>query len=484
MWPMRRVLVPGALLLLCAGVYLLFFRPKPAHISTLVPEDFAFGVFTRSLNDLRQLYEGPYSNKEADPAHLRFGQPCNVPGLDGVNYEAPAASFWTSGGAEIFLMPVRDARAFEQAFERERESIRVLEPERVAKNYFSLSEQRVSAKPGARNELVLDAERYPLALCGRPRDGNMLRMMLSYVLLRESPRKPPGVRLLIQDAAQLPAPVADAIAAQCEDLLLGFPLPASPDAPVRIEGEATLVPTGFIARSAHLSAELDLTDVVASFPHNTVLLLGLVLDAPGWQQAGVIVPLGDAAFACGIVEERVHARRFTVLFAARPRSAHDLERLRANGHARLIGPVDPEWTSLEDEKTEVRTAPLPAPPKWLEGVLRSEAESPPPVYVSAAVERGIWYCAIGSQAEGVVRRALGCLRDMRELGLSRVQQVASHREFLAGPHVGLALVTPNGLKALGASMPFFEIASLAHPPAITAVLDVDERAKLDVRIAR
>ncbi len=483
---MRRALVPGALLVLALGICLLFFfRLEPAHISELVPKDFSFGVFTRSLNDLRQLYEGPYARGDTDPAHLRFGRPCNVPGLDGVDYDAPAASYWTDGlKEEVFLMPVLDAPAFEDAFDRERENTRVRDPVRVAKNYVSLSEQRVAARRGGRNDLAMQAARYPLALCGRPRDGALLRAMLAYLLAREAPKKPEGP-LLAQEAARFPAGVADAIARECEDLLLGFPLPETPDAPVRVVGEAGLVPDGMVARSAHLAAEVDLTDVAASFPHNTVLFLGLVLDARAWQDVGMPLPLGDAAFACGILEERIHARRFTVLIAARPRSPHDLARLKEQGLRPLVGETAQlAWTTVEDDRAEVRTAALLEPPAWLAQVLSSDAQAAPPVYVSTATERGIWYCAIGSQAEGTVRRALDCLRDRPELGLSRDKPVAQHPGFLRGSHVGLALVTVSGLKALGYAMPYFEIASLHQPPSITAVLDVDERGKLEILIGR
>jgi hypothetical protein len=381
-------------------------------------------------------------------------------------------------------MPVRKIPAFEDAFEQERENIRMREPERVAKSYLSLSQQPVRARRGPLNSLVLDAVRYPLAVCGRPRDGTMLTAMLAYLLAREAPRKPEAP-LLIQQATRLPKGVADVIARQCDDLLLGFPLPDAPDAPVRVEGEAALVPTGMVARSAHLAAEVDLTNVVASFPHNTVLLAGLVLDAPGWQEVGLPLPLGNAAFACGLVEEKIHARRFTVLLAARPASAHDLARLKEQSLAPLVGdPAGLSWNTVEDGRAEVRTAELPDAPAWLAQVLRSDAEAPPPVYVSTTSERGIWYCAIGSLAEGTVRRALGCLRDTPELGLSRNKPIALHKRFLARPHVGLALVTAAGLKAFDAQMPYFEIASLDQPPSVTAVLDVDAKAKLEILIAR
>jgi len=478
----RRLWIAGGLVALVA-FYLLFLRLEPAHLSTLVPADFSFGVFTSSLNDLRQLYEAPYQHEDADPARLRFGRPANVPGLDGVSYDEPAGSYWTADKAEIFLLPVRDESAFEDAFERERENIHMEEPERVAKNYVSLSEKRVHARRGRRNELVLRASKYPLALCGYPRDALTLRMMLTYLLLREPDRKPSGIPLLVQAASRLPNSVAGVLADECEDLLLGFPLSA--DGAVRVDGEASLARGSIVARSAHLAAEVDLTDMAGSFPYNTSLFLGLVLDRDGWQELGLPLPVGDGAFAIGLVEEKIHARRFTVLAAARPRDDADLARLAADGYRPLAGGTgDLEWNSLEDQTSEVRTAMLPEPPAWLAQVLRSDADAPPPVYVSTAVERGIWYCAIGSQAEGTVRRALGCLRESRELGLARVSPIAKHPEFLRGPHVGLALVTASGLEAFDFTVPYFEIASLGQPPSATVVIDVDEHAEIDIRIER
>lgn len=481
---MRRAVVPGVLIALVAG-YLLVTRPRAAHLAELVPHDFAFGVFTRSFDDLGQLYEGPYARKDEDPVRLRFGAPCNVPNLDGVDYEIPAGSYWTKDlEAEVLLMPVRKVPAFEDAFERERENIRMREPERVATSYLSLSQQEARARRGPRNDLVLEALRYPLAVCGRPRNGPMLAAMLAYLLSREAPRKP-DAPLLIQHVTRIPKGVADTIATQCEDLVLGVLPPDSPGAPVRVEGQAALVPTGMVARSAHLAAEVDLTNMVASFPHNTVLLAGLVLDASGWQETGMPLPLGGAAFAIGLVEERIHARRFTVLLAARPASKHDLARLNEQAVKPLVGDATAlAWNRIEDGGAEVRTATLAEAPPWLARVLRSDADAPPPIYVSTTSERGIWYCAIGSLAEGTVRRALGCLRDTPELGLSRSRPVALHKRFLEGTHVGLALVTPAGLKAFDAQMPYFEIASLDQPASVTAVLDVDPKAKLEILIAR
>jgi hypothetical protein len=210
-----------------------------------------------------------------------------------------------------------------------------------------------------------------------------------------------------------------------------------------------------------------------------------VLDAAGWQDAGLPIPVGNAAVACGIVEERIHARRFTVLLAARPASPHDLARVKEQALAPLVGDTAGlAWNAVEDGRAEVRTAALPDAPPWLAHVLRADADAAPPVYVSTTSERGIWYCAIGSQAEGTVRRALGCLRETPELGLSRSKPVALHGRFLGGAHVGLALVTAAGLKAFGMTMPYFEIASLDQPSSVTAVLDVDERAKLEILIAR
>lgn len=59
-----------------------------------------------------------------------------------------------------------------------------------------------------------------------------------------------------------------------------------------------------------------------------------------------------------------------------------------------------------------------------------------------------------------------------------------HKRFLEGPHVGLLMVTAAGLKAFEMPMPYFEVAGLDQPGSLTAVLDVDEKAKLEIVIAR
>lgn len=475
----------GGLLVATLLFFYGFVALRPAHLAALVPEDFSFGVFSSSLNDLHQLYEAPLRNREADPRVLRFGIPANVPGLDGYDYDEPLASFLDGEGREVILIPVENVDAFEEKFDQERERIAVREPERVARNYLALSTQPIDISRASRsNPLALAASAYPLALAGHPKDGLTLRLMLTYLFLRESPRKPPGVPILGPEVGHIPRPVAERIAAECDSLLLGFPLPTDPGA-VEVEGRADLSSGSLLARSAHLTTETDLANLAASFPFDTVLLLGLVLDGDGWRELGLPLPVGDAAVAFGLVEKPIHARPYTLLVAARPAAPADLARLEATGAHDLLGGAALAWTTQPEGAATVRTAPLDAWPDWIAPVLRSHAQTPPPVFVSTASERGIWYCAIGSQAESAVRHALGCLRDRPELGLQRARQVAAHPEFLARPHVGLAMVTAAGMKAFDYRMPMVEIASLGQPPAVTAVLDVDgAAARLDMRIER
>jgi hypothetical protein len=478
--------VTGLLLLTLALAWFIFFDLRPAHISELVPEDFKFGIFYRSLNELRELYEAPYQRSDADPARLRLGDPINNPGLSGVYYGGPAGSFRDKDGAEIHLVPFVDVDAFKDAYETERADLSVRAPHRVAENYFALSREKATARRGPENPLVLRATDFPLALAGHPKDASTFRVMLATLFVREARRKPAGVPLLGLEVRRLPTPVAAAVARECDDFLLGFPQQERAG-PVRVVVEAKLAEGSAVARGAALVEDLDLTGLVATFPYNTVLLAGGVLDAEGWRVLGLPIPVGDAAFAFGLVEKRLHARRFTLLLAARPRDPAVLKTLAEAGYRPLL--ENPEvrlpFATVEDGGVEVRTAPLAAPPAWLADVMRSDAAKAPPVYVSSTVAKGVWYCAIGSLAEGTVRYALACLRGARELGIQRSAPVAGHRELLAAPHAGIALVTAAGLKGLRYEMPLWEVASVGQPPAITAVLDVDGReARIDIRAER
>ena len=57
-------------------------------------------------------------------------------------------------------------------------------------------------------------------------------------------------------------------------------------------------------------------------------------------------------------------------------------------------------------------------------------------------------------------------------------------EAQRGSHAGLVLVTATGLKAFRYTMPMLEVASLGQPAAVTGVLDLDDRAHLELRIPR
>ena len=84
-------------------------------------------------------------------------------------------------------------------------------------------------------------------------------------------------------------------------------------------------------------------------------------------------------------------------------------------------------------------------------------KDPPPVYVSTAFENGIWFCAVGSQAEGAVRTALACMRGATELSIfglgvrgldGKEPSRASPGRDLAGNHVAAALITAEGMRAV------------------------------------
>jgi len=478
--------IVGVAVLAAGAILLGFVGRRPAHLSALVPDDFSYGIFYRSANELRELYEGPYQRRDTDPARLRIGAPANVPGFDGIAYDEPAGAFWRDG-QEVLLVPIVDFDAFEDAFDQNRENLNIRPPRRPASNYATLSTGRYEAERGDDHPLVRRAlERFPVAVCGRPRDARTFRDMLAYLFVRESPRKPPGVPLAAREVRRIPDAVAGAAAEECDDLLIGLLQPDEDALPAVLE--VTPRAGGLLERAAPLADRVDLVGMVASFPFNTVLCLGAVLDARGWKDVGLPLPVGDGAFAFGLVEHKHHARRFTLLVAARPAGEAALGALAAGGHAALLDDPATEFSfeTVRAGQTEVRTARLGnEPPVWLKTVLASAARKKPPVYVSTAVADGIWYAAVGSQAQPVVQHALGCLRDAPELGLSRSKPVADDAELLRGPHTAVALVTASGLEALRYPMPLVEIASQGTPPSVTAFLDVTNgRATTRLRLAR
>jgi hypothetical protein len=482
-----RLLTLGVLALLLLGAILFLFTlfglPE-VHVSALVPEDSRLVLGYSSINELRELYEGPTAPMNFDPALSRIGRRVNNPGFDGIDFEQAVASYVTQDGQEVHLVPYADFDAFERAFAISRDNIHLRGPFREARNYLSASKTGVRPARGPEDPLARQLDEHVMLLASRPESALDVRFMLSYLLALDVDTARVKVPLLSRIVTGIPEGTARFVARECDDFLLGVPKGQRATDPLRVVLRAAPRARGALALAEEVAKQVDLARLVGSFPRSSGIVVGGVMDAKGWEQIGLALPLGDGALAAGIVERKYHGRPYTLLVAASPKDPKDLEKLHAQGHALLSGSGAPEFAAEEDEGTEVRTAVLEVPPAWMATILRASQKAPPPVYLSTAVEKGVWYCAIGSQAEHTVRSALGCLRGAAELSLRGVDGVQAHREFFRAGHAALALITPAGLKALRFPMPYVQIANLGQPKAVTFVLDVAGMAQGDLRLAR
>jgi len=476
----------GLLLLLAAALlYFTVFAREEAHIANLVPTDFRYGVFYSSLNDLRELYEGPYARRDFDPARRRIGEFVNAPGLDGISVQAPVGSYFAGDGPdldEVFVVPTTDFGAYETAFRKERENLRLKAPHRVGSNYFSVSGSPREARRGPDNRLVLKTLGYPLALVGRPTDALTVRFMLFSFLSREARQQPEGLPLLARmPLARVPAEV---VARECDELLIGVPQPAPPKDVLRAEAEAVLAEGSALRRAATVARSVDVGALLGGFPNRSLIGAGAALDARGWDELGLPLPLGGGALAFAIVRPlRGVARPYNLLVVAQPVEKEALARLAGTGYQALLDePRTLEFTKSPYDRHGIATCALGEPPQWLANLLRSSSQSPAPVYLSQVVAGDRWCVAIGQHAEAVLAKLLD---SAAELQLRGAEELAHHPELMEPGHVAVAFATPDGLKALGAPMPMVEVASFGQPVAVTATVDVAENeARAEIRLKR
>jgi len=474
----------AAAVLLAALFYLSFLDRSPAHLAALVPQEMRWGIFYRSIDDLRQAYAGPYARHDVDCARLRLGEPINAPDFEGVLQQTPIGSYRDRDGEEIFLVPFFDLDAYEKAFETNRENVLLRPPHRAAANYVSVSTSPGRASRGDDNPLVLRALQYPVSAAGRPADGRALRSMLFDLLSRESRREPPGIVPLWREVARLPDAVGDPIAAACADLVVGVVPATSPTVVPHVEFDARAAPDGLLARAGPVAREVDLHSCLRALPVQTVLFCGAAFDARGWSEVGLPWDLGDAACVAAIIHSRHRARFNSLLVVIRPREPARLEAIDARA---LLGAPPPPCTFSEvtvDDLT-LRTAKLDAPPAWLETLLASDQRDPPPVYLSTASAGGFWYAAVGAWAEDVVRKAIDCQRGRTELSIEADRTIPFPERLFRAGHTAAAMTTVEGLKALAYPMPYVDLASIGQPISATLVVDVaGDKVKGELRVAR
>lgn len=472
---MRFVLLATFVVVVLAAAYAAFVAIEAAEVplSALVPEDARFVVVYRSVNDLRDAFRGRHVPQREDAARRLLGSPANNPDLDGVAFDRPAARYLTRDMQEVILLPVANFRAFEEAFDRNREALRLRAPVRVG-DYVSVSASSARARRGPDNPDVVEALDAPYGAVVAESDPRVLRLTLPRLLALEEP-----------DARSLPDALFDRLARECRRIVLE----AHPGGEEGDAGRLAFtfrIGPGAMERAAKAAFALDAAGLAACFPAETLLLAAGALAAPEWEALFPEMRLGDAAVAAGIVRTAEGRRPHALLVAVRAAEEARLRALDASA-ASLVWP-DPAtpipFEALDDAGTTVRSAPLPAPPPFLAPLYRDDSGTAPPVRVALATERGVFLLAVGSRADGVVRRALAHLRGDRAASLASLAPVAAHPGFLDPGAAFLGAALEEGLRALGASMPLLGVVDIGRPAAATFRARFDGALRVDVRLSR
>ncbi len=472
-------------LLGAAAIYYAFFSLSDANIAALVPEDMRYGVFYRSLDELREAYENPHARSDLDPARRRVGRPVNAPGLDGMAYHRPVGSFFNREGEEIHIVPFRDFDAFDEAFEKGQDNLHLRAPQKIAKGYLGLSRTGRLPSKGPDHRLVRRGLEFPISLVGYPDNATTLKNMLLSLLGPDVTSRTGGVPPLAKVALQMPTPAAQLIAEELENLIVGVTASRDLKAPVLVTMEGQPKSDGILARAGRHRGKLGLKQVMACLPVKTTMFAAAALDGTGWRAAGLPVDIGDAAIAIAVIDNRLRAGRFQLLVVAKPAGGTDiLDRLDTLAPVLFAEELAANARYKDVRGTPVRVAKLTTKPPLLKTFLRSGTVKPLPVYFASAREGGLWFGAIGAYAEGTIQSALGCHRGASELSVLRSPLMKHHAELSQREGVAVALISPEGLRALKLPMPYFGIVSLDQPPAITAILDVEGQARMDVRITR
>ncbi|MHC4451428.1 MAG: hypothetical protein ACYS0E_15040 [Planctomycetota bacterium] len=475
------ILIAGGLGL--AAWSLGLFDPPTAHIAALIPEGTRYAVVTRSLNDLREAYEGKYAPRNSDPAKSRFGQPVNVPELDGFDYERPAGYF-TQDGKLVYLVPVADQGAFEDAHAEARQNIRAQAPVRVAKHYLSVADSDAVAVVGPDNRWILEAAGHPLALVGRPTDAPVLRGMLVSFF---GPDPLPRVRNALPIAtlcARLSPTVADPMAAEMEQMRLALP-DREPGGQVKFDLLARPSVTSHLARAADFAPKAHVAELLGYFPAGnqmqTTAGASVVLDGDAWKKFGSPFDVGPAAGAVGLVSLKFRAGKYAVVFGLAPTDAR-----RANE----IALAPPEAKERVVDGTPMRIWKLTDVPPFLQPIFVSDAETAPPLFACTARASGAWFCTMGAHAEEVMRVVIHAATEKSQKSLRnlvgdenrKIAPTRAHGRFFDAGRLAVGFMTAEAQRALRFPLPYIPMGSIGQPEAITFTLEHrDGRFRGDVR---
>jgi len=444
----------------------------PAPLPTLVPRDALFAVVYGSVNDLRASFRGKHAPQREDPALRLVGRPANNPDLDGIAYDRPIARYATEDKAEVILVPWTDLNAFRAAFDRGQENVQLEKPVAIG-DYVSLGAS-ARARRGPINPDVVEALESPVGGIARTAEPKLLRVILSRLLMLE-----------VDQAAAIPDAALAFLDRECERFVVGARCGASERDAGRLR--ITLrTREGALSRAARVAAALDPAALVRCFPAETLALAAGALAAADWAALLGDVAPGDASAAFGVVRTIEGRRPYALLVAIRPKEEAKLRALDAAAASLFwTDPGTPiPFEATEDRATTIRTVPLPRPPPHLPSLWRDESGTAPPVALSVATEGGVFFLAVGSRAESVVRAALAHRRGDVAASIASLAPAAAHPELLAPGWAFGGLALEEGLRALGGRFPLFALVDIGTPAAATLVARFDGAMRIDLRLSR
>jgi hypothetical protein len=480
--PFVKLTVACLLVLLAIAYALGVFEPPTAHLAALVPDDAVFAVVSSSVNDLRQLYRATYQTSEYDAARTRLGQPVNVPGLVGIDYDRPVGSYFRRDDGLVYLVPVADLDAFKSAHDKTRENINIKAPVRVAKHYVSLAETAAVATIGPDNRMVLEACQYPLALVGHPRAPFELRAMLAAFFGPESPPPTPQLMPLAAMLARMPDPIATIAAGEIDRFRLAVCAHAEGDPAVRFDLLIDPARNSHLAAAAEYAGGMQVSDLLGVLPAghkmNTILGAAAMLNGESWQSLGLPINVGPAAAMIAIVELKYRAGRHTVVFALAPTNERAFERIAQTS---VLGLDPAAATVIPLTGAEIRLQEIEQAPAAFDAVFATDANTPPKLHLCRARIGSAWYCTLGAHAEEVMRAIADGAAGATPAVMSKlfggidkkIVPTAAHPNFFRKGLVAAAFATAEVPKALAFPFPYIQTASIGTPEAFTVTIEPD-----------
>ena len=441
------------------------------------------------------------SAKNFSPAAARIGQRVNVPDLNGIDYDAPVGSYLTQAGEEIFLRAVpRSSTPSRRRSTKTRKTSTCAIPERVAKNYLSLSiANRTSAATRRREQARARGDEVPDGPGRTPRLGQHRYASCCTTSWPFDGQRPvPGCADAV--AGRPPAPERrrrrggrrrSAMTSSSDspgrrkrawprrfDIVATLRVPAaSSTAPAHWRGNARPVRTSSPASRARPPC----SPVPSSTP-------------PAGRSSAFPATIGDGALAFGVIAKEYHR---AALQPAGGRAQQERKRGKLDHRVLLHEPeIGGRHTrpSRTGRRSSRRGSSSPSPPGWPRCCAPNNPKNAPPVYVSDGVrERHVLSRRSGSQAEDAVRKALASAarrpsgEHLRHPAQHQARARAKARSSRRRGTRSWPWPRRRACGRSGSPMPVVELAlPIGQPAAVVAfTLDVgDDRARGTLRLLR